>query len=81
MKKVTIYTTPTCGFCKMTKEFFKDNGVDYTEHDVSTDSDMAQKMVEKSGQMGVPVILIGEGDSEKVIVGFDEAQLKEVLGL
>lgn len=81
MKPVTIYTTPTCGFCKMTKEFFKDNNVEYTEHDVSVDAQEAQKMVDLSGQMGVPVIVIGEGEDQAIIVGFDEPKLKETLGL
>ena len=81
MKKVTIYTTPTCGFCKMTKEFYKEHGVDYTEHDVSVDSDKAQEMVDLSGQMGVPVSLIGEGDEQEIVVGFDESKLKELLAL
>ncbi len=81
MKPVTIYTTPTCGFCKMTKEFFKENRVEYTEHDVSVDAQEAQKMVDLSGQMGVPVVTIGEGEDQTIIVGFDEPKLKETLGL
>lgn len=81
MKPVTIYTTPTCGFCKMTKEFFKEHNVQYTEHDVSVDADKAQEMVDLSGQMGVPVIAIGEGDDQTLIVGFDEPKLKESLDL
>lgn len=81
MKPVTIYTTPTCGFCKMTKEFFKENDVKYEEHDVSQDSEKAQEMVDMSGQMGVPVIVIGEGDEKEIVVGFDEPKLKELLGL
>lgn len=81
MKPVTIYTTPTCGFCKLTKEFFKEHDIEYTEHDVSTDSEKAQKMVDLSGQMGVPVVIIGEGEDQDIIVGFDEAKLKETLGV
>lgn len=81
MKAVTIYTTPTCGFCKMTKEFFKEYSVEYNEHDVSQDSQKAQEMVDLSGQMGVPVVVIGEGEDQEIIVGFDEGKLKETLGL
>ena len=81
MKPVAIYTTPTCGFCKLTKEFFKTNNVAYTEFDVSVDSAKAQEMVEKSGQMGVPVIVIGEGKDQDLIVGFDQPKLKKALGL
>lgn len=80
-KPVAIYTTPTCGFCKLTKEFFKKNNVAYTEYDVSVDSAKAQEMVEKSGQMGVPVTVVGEGDKAELIVGFDEMKLRQALGL
>lgn len=77
MKKVTIYSTPTCTYCKMAKEFFTENKVEYVENDVSQDEAKRNEMVEKSGQMGVPVIDI-EGE---IIVGFDEAKLKELLEL
>lgn len=77
MKNVSVYTTPTCQYCKMAKEFFQANNVNYQEHDVAADEAMRNEMVEKSGQMGVPVIDI-EGE---VIVGFDEPRIKEVLGL
>lgn len=76
-KSVIIYTTPTCHFCQMTKEFFKSNGVTYTEHDVAADQTKRQEMVDKSGQMGVPVIFIGE----EMIIGFDRKRLSELLGL
>jgi glutaredoxin-like YruB-family protein len=80
-KPVAIYTTPTCGFCKLTKEFLKSKGVAYTEHDVSTDTAKAQEMVEKSGQMGVPVTFVGEGAKAEMIIGFDQAKLSKALGL
>lgn len=86
--KVTIFTTPTCNFCKMTKEFFKKHSVEYTEKDVSTDDEAAQEMVDISGQMGVPVTIIeadpkeGEEESEKsAVIGFDEKKLKELLDI
>lgn len=75
MKNITIYSTPTCHFCQMAKEFFKDNNVDYTEYNVAEDAEKRQEMVEKSGQMGVPVIVI----DEQVMVGFDENKLKEAI--
>ena len=81
MKPVTIYSTPTCGFCKLAKEFLKSHNVAYTDFDVSVDTAKAQEMVEKSGQMGVPVIVIGSGKEEQIIVGFDESGLKKALGL
>ena len=77
MKQVSIYTTPTCQYCKMAKEFFQANNVEYTENDVSVEEEKRNEMVEKSGQMGVPVIDI-EGE---IVVGFDEPKLKELLGL
>lgn len=74
---VTIYSTPTCHFCQAAKEFFKQNNVEYTEHDVAADIEQRKLMVEKSGQMGVPVITVGDS----VVVGFDEAELRPLLGL
>mgnify|MGYP001573479665 CR=1 FL=1 len=56
MQNVTIYSTPTCHFCHMAKEYFKANNIAYTEHDVATDLERRKEMVEKSSQMGVPVI-------------------------
>jgi len=80
-KAVTIYSTKTCGFCKAAKEYFDANNVSYTEIDVGEDQDKAREMIDKSGQMGVPVILVGEGDDEEVIVGFDRERLAKILGL
>ncbi len=74
---VAIYSTPTCTYCRMAKQFFKDNNVNYTEHNVAEDEEKAVEMFEKSGQQGVPVIMIGG----KVIVGFDRPAIKEALGL
>lgn len=76
-KQVTIYSTPTCHFCHAAKEFFDANKIKYTDHDVATDIEKRKEMVEKSGQMGVPVILI----DDQIMVGFDEAKLKESLGV
>lgn len=75
MKKVEIYSTPTCTYCHAAKDFFTQNGIEYTEYDVATDLEKRAEMVEKSGQMGVPVINIGE----TVIVGFDEERIKAAL--
>lgn len=81
MANVTIYTTPTCGYCKATKEFFKEHNVEYSEIDVATDQDKAREMVEKSGQMGVPVIVVESEGKEELIVGFDQPKLTGALGL
>jgi glutaredoxin-like YruB-family protein len=75
--QVTIYSTPTCHFCHAAKEFFDANKVKYTDHNVATDLNKRKEMVEKSGQMGVPVITVGD----HLVVGFDEEKLKELLAV
>lgn len=77
MAHVTLYTTPTCTYCKTVKQFFEANHVAYVEYDVSRDIEKAQRMVEKSGQTGVPVIEI---DNE-IIIGFDKRRLASALGI
>lgn len=77
MKPVTIYSTPTCHFCGMTKDYLKANNVAYTDYDVAHDLAKRQEMIQKSGQMGVPVILIGD----ELIVGFDKQKIASTLGL
>ncbi len=77
MNKVTIYSTSTCHFCHMAKDFFTSKGIVYEDFNVSTDSEKRKEMVEKSGQMGVPVIEIGD----KMIVGFNKPKIMELLGI
>lgn len=77
MKNITIYSTPTCHFCHLAKDYFIANGIVYTEHNVATDLEKRKEMVEKSGQMGVPVIII---DNE-LTVGFDQPKIAKLLGL
>jgi glutaredoxin 3 len=74
-KTVTIYSTPVCHFCTAAKEYFKENNVEYTEQDVAADQEQRQEMIEMSGQMGVPVIRIGDD----LVVGFDETKVAELL--
>ncbi len=76
-KKVTIYSTPTCHFCNMAKDYFNANGVAYESFDVSVDTEKRAEMMEKSGQLGVPVILV----EDKVIIGFNKPKLAELLGI
>ena len=76
-KKVIVYSTPTCPYCRMAKEYLKENKIDFTNVDVSMDAKAAQAMIEKSGQMGVPVIVIGDD----LIVGFDRPKIATALGL
>jgi len=75
MKKVAIYTTPTCVYCGMAKEFFAENNIQYTEYNVATDLARRKEMFEKSGQMGVPVIDI----DGTIIVGYDHDKLERAL--
>ena len=75
MKKVHIYSTPTCTYCQAAKEYFTEKGVEYSEFDVAADVEKRTEMVEKSGQMGVPVIDI----DGTIIVGFDEELIKAAL--
>jgi glutaredoxin 3 len=77
MNTVTIYSTPVCHFCHAAKEFFTEHNVAYTEHDVAADTEKRAEMIDMTGQMGVPVIRIGDD----VIIGFDEPKLKELLAL
>lgn len=77
MSSVIIYTTPTCGFCHMAKEYFKQHNIQYTEKDASADRSVAEEMLQKSGQLGVPVVDV---DGE-IIVGFDQPKLKTALKL
>ena len=77
MKSVKVYSTPTCPFCKQAKAYLKENKVSFDDIDVSIDAKKAQEMIEKSGQMGVPVLDI---DGE-IIVGFDREKIASTLGL
>ncbi len=74
---ITIYSTPTCPYCKLAKTYMDEHKIAYTNIDVAADPTKAQEMVEKSGQMGVPVIDV----DGKIIVGFDKPALKAALGI
>ncbi len=74
-KKVTVYSTPTCTYCQLAKQYFNKNNVAYEEFDVSADNTKLQEMVELTGQMGVPVIKI----DDQVVIGFDESKVTEML--
>jgi glutaredoxin 3 len=75
MTKVKVYSTPTCPYCTMAKDFLKDLDVEFEDIDVAEDHEAAKEMVEKSGQMGVPVIVIGD----EVIVGFNKPAIEKAL--
>jgi glutaredoxin 3 len=77
MSKVTIYSTPSCHFCHMAKDFLNDKGISFEDFDVAQDLEKRKEMFEKSGQMGVPVIII----DENLIVGFNRPKIVELLGI
>jgi glutaredoxin 3 len=76
-REVKIYTTPTCPYCKMVKKFLDDNGIKYQEFDIVKDKAAREEMKSKCNSLAVPIICIDNA----VLIGFDEAQLKEKLGL
>lgn len=76
-KKVTIYSTPTCHYCKDVKEFLKENSIAYDEFDVASNLEKRKEMVDKSGQLGVPVTEI----DGKIVVGFDKEALTQALAI
>jgi len=76
-QSVRIYSTPTCPYCKMAKQFLEENQIQYENIDVSVNQIATQEMIQKSGQLGVPVLDI----DGKIVVGFDKKKIKELLGL
>lgn len=75
IKKIEIYSTPTCHFCNLAKDWFKEKGLTYTEYDVAKDIQKRKEMVELTGQLGVPVIKI----EEEVLIGFNPHRISEAL--
>lgn len=75
-KKVTVFTSNTCGYCHLAKDFLKENNIEFEEKNVSVDT-AARKELMSKGFMGVPVIYV----DEDVVQGFDKAKLTELLGL
>jgi glutaredoxin 3 len=80
MKKITIYTTATCGYCHMLKSYLKDKGAQFDEKRVDQDQKYAQELVEMSNQMGVPFSIVEEDGKDPVgILGFNKSQFDSVL--
>jgi glutaredoxin-like YruB-family protein len=74
---VAIYSTPTCHFCHLTKDFFKAHNVAFTDYNVAEDQEKRKEMIELTGQMGVPVIKI----NDQIVIGYDEDALSSMLGI
>jgi glutaredoxin len=82
MKNITIYSTATCGFCKMLKSYLNDKGVKYEVKMADEDQAIARELYEKSGQLGVPFTVITNDDGkEESILGFDRPKIDLALGL
>lgn len=82
MPKVTLYSTSTCPFCLMQRDYFRNHNIEYDEILIDDDLAEAMKMVEISGQMGVPFTVIDKDDGQKItILGFDRPRIDEALGI
>lgn len=82
MKNVTVYSTATCGFCKMLKSYLNDKEVKYDVKMADEDQAIAQELYEKSGQLGVPFTVITDSDGkEELILGFDRPKINSALGI
>lgn len=77
MKTVVIYSTPSCVYCGAAKDFFREKGFAYTEYNVAADAEKRKELIERSGQMGVPVIVI----DGQLIVGFNKGAVAKALGI
>lgn len=76
-KNIIIYSSPLCPYCKMLKKYLAEKNITYTDYNVIDDQEKAQEMINKSGQMGIPVIDI----DGKLIIGFDQEAINRELGL
>ena len=76
-KHITIYSTPTCHFCHMAKDFLNEKGIPFTDFNVAADAAKRQEMIQLTGQLGVPVIVI----NDSIMVGFDRDKLAGKLGV
>jgi glutaredoxin-like YruB-family protein len=74
---IKVYSTPTCPYCKMAKQFLAENKIEFEDIDVAVNQTMAHEMIQKSGQMGVPVLDI----DGQIVVGFDRTRIKQLIGL
>jgi len=82
MKQVSIYSTPACGYCEIVKNFFQKNKIEYTDYNIMADKERRDEMIKKTGQMGLPVIIIDkDSKNEEIIIGFDKKHLSYLLGL
>ena len=76
-KKIEIFSSPTCHFCKDLKAFLDEKNIEYIDYDVSANEEYRNQLVERSQQLGVPVTFIGD----EMIIGFDKPKIMELLGI
>ena len=74
-KKVVLYSLPTCPHCKRAKEYLSQKGISYIDYDVAKDKERLKEMMQKSGQLGVPVILV----NDDLLIGFNQSKLDKLL--
>jgi alkyl hydroperoxide reductase subunit F len=77
--EIKIYSTPTCGYCKLLKQYLDEKGVKYEAIDVFENKEAADEMVKKSGQQGVPVTIANKDGKEQIIIGFDKTKIDELI--
>jgi len=77
--KIKIYSTPTCGYCKLLKQYLDEKKISYEEVDVSSDVKQQEEMIKKTNQQGVPVTIIEDEGKEEIIIGFDKNKIDEIL--
>jgi glutaredoxin-like YruB-family protein len=75
-KQVTVYSTPTCPYCRQVKDYLTQKGIEFTDHNVASDLEARNAMVQKSGQLGVPVIDV----NGQIVIGFNRQKIDELLG-
>jgi glutaredoxin 3 len=79
--EVTIYSTPTCQYCKMAKKFFRENKIEFRDIDVSADYKAAYEMINHTGQLSVPVIVVRTKERERILIGFNQEELTKALNI
>jgi len=78
---ISVFNTPNCPYCHMLMDYLDGKNIDYVSIDLTREPDRAQEMMQKSGQTGVPVTIIKQGDKEDIIIGFDQEKIDQILQL
>ena len=76
-KQITVYSTPTCPYCTKVKEWLNTHNIQFNDINVAEDHEAAKKMVSNSGQTGVPVLEVNEGEEKRIIIGFNVEALEQ----